>query len=194
MFDRVLEGAIRSRMVRLRRKYHREIFAGTALLSSWSAKIRVGYALAPFGPKTYRRLEQCRPCLAVACLTDVANAIDLPRLISARRETEIGTHRSRTAKAERVIRGGSVSEGSHWTYTRHRHELPANRLRAYQTEQLLVERSDLGAPAGSKKYRSHLVGVRSFFAITSRQPFDRVRSAASTNRLRLWLYHDSLRC
>jgi hypothetical protein len=52
------------------------------------------------------------------------------------------------AKAERVIQGGSVSEGSHWTYTHHRHEPPANRLRAYQTEQLLVESSDLAHEGG----------------------------------------------
>lgn len=58
--DRALERSIRSRMSKLPKKYHREIFLGTGPLGTLWAKTRIAYSLAIIGPNGFAELEKLR--------------------------------------------------------------------------------------------------------------------------------------
>jgi hypothetical protein len=60
LIDRVLEETILARMTRMKRKYQKEIFEGRGPASGMWAKIRIAFALAIFGPKTFSELEKIR--------------------------------------------------------------------------------------------------------------------------------------
>ena len=95
-----------------------------------------------------------RACEAITASGDAPSAIGLTRLVTARREPEVCTHRSRSGEATGIFNGADVHQRRECTDTRHRHEKPADRIHLDLLSYRLIESRYLLAqlPPGNKQW------------------------------------------
>ena len=113
MVERMLERVILSRMTRLKRTQRRELFDGLGPLSSFSAKIKMAYALAILGPKAMADFE---------IIKDVRNAFahSFHPLTFARKE--IAAYCNRLYAPKRVSGLGVTPSAQPWPPTEPRNQ------------------------------------------------------------------------
>ena len=86
----------------------------------------------------------------VAASGDVSTAVRFARLVAARRETEVRTHRSRSRKPARVFNGADVHQRGESADPRHCHQQTASRIRPDLLQHRLIKDGDLLAQLPSR--------------------------------------------